>query len=262
MCPLIDTHVHLDSFEDPASIAVAARRAEVGDLIVPGVSAENWQKLLTLADNIPGVWAAPGLHPQEAVAWTDDLEAQFRKALRHQRVVALGEVGLDGQAKPDMATQEELFRRMIALALEHKLPLLLHVRKATERVLQMLEEEKADQVGGVWHAFSGSAETARRLFELGFAIGIGGVVTFPEAKRLPEVVRQAPEEWLILETDAPDLSPHPHRGEQNRPSYLPLIAGEVAQLRNWTFDETAEVTSRNARRIFRLSRENQAGTIR
>ena len=253
MTSMIDTHIHLDFFEDPKSIAAEARQANVENLIVPGVSAENWQKLLTLAETIPGVWAAPGLHPQQAVPWSDDLERQFSKILRHPRVVAIGEIGLDKQAKPAMELQEEVFRRMIGLAVAHKRPLLLHVRQATGRVLQILAEEKAARVGGVWHAFSGSTETACRLFDLGFAIGIGGIVTFPEAKRLPEVVPQAPNDLLVLETDAPDLSPHPHRGTQNRPAYLPLIARKVAQLRDWTLEETVAVTSRNASRIFGLS---------
>lgn len=253
MPSLVDTHIHLDFFADPPAIAAAARLVEVEDLIVPGVSAQNWQKLLNLAETVPGAWAAPGLHPQEARPWTEDLQAQFDKVLHHPRVIALGEIGLDKQVQTDMDVQEEAFRRMLGLAVTHELPVLLHVRQATGRVLQILKEEKADRVGGVWHAFSGSTETAGRLFDLGFAIGVGGIVTFPEAQRLPDVVRQAPHDLLVLETDAPDLTPHPHRGERNCPAYLPLVARRVAQLKDWTLEETAEVTSRNARRIFGLS---------
>ena len=252
MTALIDTHVHLDFFEDPAAIAAEAAESDVRELIVPGVAAGDWQQLLAVADSIPGVWAAPGLHPRQATPWTADMDTAFRKALDHPRVVAIGEVGLDKQAAAGLAVQEDLLRRMIGMARDHELPLLLHVRRATGRVLRLLQQEKADQVGGIWHAFSGSIETAQRLFDLNFAIGVGGIVTFPEAKRLPEVVGQAPAERLVLETDAPDMAPHPHRKKQNQPAYLPLIARKVAQLRNWSLEETAEVTSGNARKIFRL----------
>lgn len=252
MTALIDTHIHLDFFEDPAAIVAEANKSNVGELIVPGVAAADWQRLLAVADSIPGVWAAPGLHPQEAMPWTGDLETTFRQALDHPRVVAIGEVGLDKQAAADLDVQENLLRRMIGMARDHELPLLLHVRCATGRVLRLLHQEKADRVGGIWHAFSGSIETAQQLFDLNFAIGVGGIVTFPEARRLPEVVGQAPAERLVLETDAPDMAPHPHRKKQNRPAYLPLIARKVAQLRNWSLEETAEMTSGNARKILRL----------
>lgn len=253
MVTFIDTHVHLDFFDDPAAECAAAVDAGIEELVVPGVAPGDWPRLFSIAEDIRGVWAAPGIHPQEAVPWTESLETEFRAVLRHARTAAIGEVGLDKQATPTMAVQEEMFRHMIALAREHGLPLLLHVRRATGRVLDLLADEKADQVGGIWHAFSGSPETAERLFDLGFAIGVGGIVTFPEAKQLPEVVRRAPADRLVLETDAPDLTPHPHRGRRNRPAHLPLIAERVARLRDWDLAETAAITSRNARRILKLS---------
>jgi TatD DNase family protein len=119
-------------------------------------------------------------------------------------------------------------------------------------LLEVLRSERAAQVGGIAHAFSGSLETARHFIDLGFALGIGGVATFPAARRLHEVVRSVPAEWLVLETDAPDLPPHPHRGEANRPEWLALVAARVAALRGWTADETARITSANARRVLQL----------
>jgi len=148
-----------------------------------------------------------------------------------------------------------VLRQMIGLARETGKPLLLHSRRATGRLLNLLRRERADEVGGIAHAFSGSLETARQLIELGFALGIGGVVTFPDARRLAEVVCHVPAEWLVLETDAPDLPPHPHRGAENRPEWLTLIAARVALLRGWTADETARITTANARRILRLPAE-------
>jgi TatD DNase family protein len=141
---------------------------------------------------------------------------------------------------------------MIRLARSADKPLLLHERGMTGRLLELLREEQADCVGGICHAFNGSLETARELISLGFALGIGGVVTFAEAHRLPEVIRQVPPEWLVLETDAPDMPPHPHRGTKNRPEYLTLVASRVAELKGWTMAETARITTGNARRILQL----------
>jgi TatD DNase family protein len=130
--------------------------------------------------------------------------------------------------------QEQAFRAQLRLAIAAGRPVLIHCRQAAGRLLQILREEGAERVGGIFHAFSGSLETARQGIRLGFAIGVGGTLTYPNARRLPEVVREVPAEWLVLETDAPDLAPHPHRGEVNRPAWLPLIARQVAELRRWS----------------------------
>jgi TatD DNase family protein len=141
---------------------------------------------------------------------------------------------------------------MIGIARDTGRPLLLHCRGTTGRLLGVLRSEGAAAVGGIAHAFSGSLETARQLIGLGFALGIGGVVTFPEARRLAEVVRTVPAEWLVLESDAPDLPPHPYRGHPNRPEWLALVAARVAELRGWTVAETARITTANARRVLHL----------
>jgi len=253
MTGLVDTHVHLDYFSSPAEAALQAGKNGVKHLIIPGVSSESWPAILTAAETIPGVWAAPGVHPQTAGPWTPQLEKQLRDAARHPKVVAIGEVGLDTQVTASADDQENNLRQMIGLACEFHLPLLLHVRRATGRTLTILREEGAQQVGGIFHAFSGSLQTAHQLIDLGFALGVGGIVTFPEARRLPEVVKQVPADCLVLETDAPDMTPHPHRGTRNHPALLPLIARQVARLRNWSFEETAEITTRNAMRILTLT---------
>lgn len=252
MTGLVDTHVHLDYFDSPSETALQAYENGVKYLIIPGVLSESWPAILTAAETIPGVWAAPGIHPQAAGPWTPQLDRQLREAVRHPRVVAIGEVGLDSQVAASTDDQEKVLRQMIRLACEAHLPLLLHVRRATGRTLTILREERAQRVGGIFHAFSGSLETARQLIDLGFALGIGGIVTYPEARHLPEVVKQVPGNCLVLESDAPDMAPHPHRRERNHPAFLPLIARQVARLRNWSFEETAETTTHNALRILSL----------
>jgi TatD DNase family protein len=257
---LVDTHIHLDYLTDLPQALAAARGNGIGAWVVPGVEPGRWPQLMAAVAATPGAWAAPGVHPAAAAGWRPELGETLRQWVCDQRTVAIGEVGLDGHCAAPLAAQEELFRQMIRLARATDRPLLLHCRRATGRLLELLRSERADQVGGVAHAFSGSLETARQLIGLGFALGIGGVVTYPEARRLAAVVRAVPAEWLVLESDAPDLPPHPHRGEINRPEWLALVAARVAALRGWSAAETAHITTANARRVLRLAprQENPA----
>jgi TatD DNase family protein len=249
----IDTHIHLDCLDAPLALLDEARDAGVGAWVVPGTSCERWAQLMATTGMHAEVYAAPGVHPQAADRCTAaDLE-ELRRLLQHPRVVALGEVGLDRQVGCPWPAQEELFVQMIRLAREADKPLLIHTRRSTERVLEILRQEGADQVGGIFHAFSGSLETAREIIALNFAIGVGGVVTFATARRLPEVVRKVPPTALVLETDAPDLAPEPYRGQPNRPAYLALVAERVAALRGWSKQETARITTVNACRILKLT---------
>jgi TatD DNase family protein len=252
---LIDTHIHLDYLCERPQALAAARGSGIGGWVVPGVEPARWPQLLAAVAATPGAWAAPGVHPQAAAKWQPELAGELRQLAADPRTAAIGEVGLDRQTGPALAIQEEVFRQMIGIARATGRPLLLHCRSATGRLLDVLRSERAAEVGGIAHAFSGSLETARQFIDLGFALGIGGVVTFPEARRLHEVVRSVPAEWLVLETDAPDLPPHPHRGEANRPEWLILVAARVAVLRGWSVGETARITTANARRVLHLAAE-------
>jgi TatD DNase family protein len=203
---------------------------------------------------VSGAWAAPGLHPLAAGEWCPESERELQRLLVEPKVVAIGEIGLDALLpSPSLAVQEQAFRAQLRLAIAAGRPVLIHCRQATERLLEILREEGAEQVGGIFHAFSGSVETALQGIRLGFAIGVGGTVTYPNARRLPEVVQMVPAEWLVLETDAPDLAPHPHRGEVNHPAWLPLVAQRVGELRGWSEAETARITTENAKRILKIS---------
>ena len=250
---LVDTHIHLDYLAELPQALAAARRDGIGAWVVPGVEPDRWPQLMAAVAATPGAWAAPGVHPAAAGAWRRELAGTLRQLAAGEHTVAIGEVGLDHRAGPAPEIQEEVFRDMIRLARTTGRPLLLHCRGATGRLLAILQRERAAEVGGIAHAFSGSLETAGQLIDLGFALGIGGVVTFPEARRLAEVVRRVPDEWLVLESDAPDLPPHPHRGDANRPEWLTLIAARVAALRGWSLAETALITTANARRVLRLT---------
>ena len=256
---LIDTHIHLDYLENMPEAVAMARACGIGGWVVPGVEPARWPQLLATVVATPGAWAAPGVHPQAAGNWQPELAGELHQLAADPLTVAIGEVGLDRKAGPALAIQEEVFRQMIRIARATGKPLLLHCRGATGHLFDVLRSERAAEVGGIAHAFSGSLETARQFIALGFALGIGGVATFPEARRLHEVVRSVPAEWLVLETDAPDLPPHPHRGGANRPEWLTLVAIRVAALRGWTMAETALITAANTRRVLRLPLPEEDG---
>ncbi len=253
MIKAFDTHLHLDAFDDLNRDLDDARFAGIDGWVVPGVSPDGWAKIMALAEGHPGVYAAPGIHPMSADRYQPEDSAELRRLLAHPRAVAVGEVGLDRQAGVPWLVQEEVFVEMIRLARDTDKPLLIHARKSIDRILEILQREGAAQIGGIFHAFSGSVETAHRIIDAGFVLGIGGVVTWPGVRRLPEVVRALPAAAMVLETDAPYMTPEPHRGESNRPAYLALVAEKVAELRSWSIEDTVRVTTENARRVLKLA---------
>ncbi len=225
----------------------------IRDFLIPGVERCGWPALFDTARSVPGALVAPGLHPLAADQWDGEVETELDRFLDDPKTVAVGEIGLDGLLDfPPPGLQEEALRGQLRLAVSRGRPVVIHCRKAMGRLLAILKEEGAQQVGGIAHAFSGSPETALELVRLGFAIGFGGTLTYPGAKRASEVLAKLPEDWVVLETDAPDMAPWPHRGKPNRPAYLALVAERVAALRGWTLEETARITSANARRVLRL----------
>ncbi len=253
---LFDTHVHLDAL-DQASLQgklAEARKSGVELFLVPGVRREGWPDLLELARSHRGVWAAPGLHPLAARQWGEATAAALSDLLEEREVAAVGEIGLDLLLPdPPPAVQEEALRGQLRLAVSAGKPVLVHCRKAIGRLLTLLRKEGADRAGGILHAFSGSPESALEATRLGFAIGFGGTLTWPGSRRAPEVLAALPPEWIVLETDAPDLAPHPHRGEDNRPAWLSLVADKVGEIRGWDRETTARITTANAKRVLGLT---------
>jgi len=251
-----DTHVHLDRLPaglDPATEITLAQRHGIHLFLLPGVKPQHWQRLVEMASDIPGCLAAPGVHPLTAESWNKDTANRLLSLLDNPQVVAIGEIGLDGYlAQPGAKIQEQAFRDQLRLARKIGLPVLLHCRKATGRLLEILRQEQAADYGGIWHAFSGSLETAQAAIKLNFAIAFGGPLTWPGARRGPEVLQNLPAEWIVLESDAPDMTPHPHRDKTNRPVYLSLVAERMAALRGWSLEETARITTANACRVLRL----------
>ena len=249
-----DSHCHLDHpllSSDLPGVIAAAKAAGVTGFLVPGVAPAGWAGIASLARRHPEVAAAYGVHPMHAGLLTPELLTELQRL--SLVAAAIGEIGLDyALAAPSRAIQQSSFRLQLRLAVRAGLPVLLHCRQAFRDLLTILVEEGVGRVGGGMHAFSGSPETARDCVRLGLHISLAGSVTYKNAVRPLAVAAWTPLERLLLETDAPDLAPEPHRGGVNLPQYLPETATRVAQLRGITRKELARATTANARRLFRL----------
>lgn len=251
---LTDTHCHLD---DPAlrpriaEVMAAARQAGVGRIIVPGVAPGGWNAIASLAREYEGIFPAFGIHPQAVVHASDNTLA--RLASLAATAVAVGEIGLDHLLPhASRPVQERVFREQLRIAVAAGVPVIIHCRRAFEPLLRILREEGVARVGGVMHAFSGSVEIARECIGLGLLISVAGTVTYANAVKPLAVARKIPLEHLLLETDAPDMTPEPFRGTPNEPAFLTLTARRLAELKGVAPDQVARITSANATRLFRL----------
>lgn len=259
MIELFDTHIHLDRLPQDELAAELGRARSLGILsfLIPGIAPSSWDALTALAGQHAGLFLAPGLHPQAADSWSAEVAERLTLLLCHPAVVAIGEIGLDSKIPVPMAQQESVFRAQLRIAVAAGLPLILHCRGPLTRSLQIFQEEGGPGVGGILHAFPGSLELARMALRLNLTLGFGGGMTWPEARRGPETLRSLPTTAYVLESDAPDQSPEPHRHERNRPQWLDLIATRCAELRNCSRAEVAAQTTANARRVLRLDERRQ-----
>lgn len=253
---LIDTHVHLNAEqydEDINEVIERAQAAGVDRMMVVGFDEKTIKRTMTLIDEYDFVYGVIGWHPVDAIDFTDDYYAWIKELAQHPKIVAIGEMGLDYHwDKSPKEIQKEVFKRQIALAKELKLPIVIHNREATQDVVDILKSENAAEVGGVMHSFSSSPEMCDEVLKLNFIISLGGPVTFKNAKQPKEVAVHVPLDKLIVETDAPYLTPHPYRGKRNEPAYVRLVAEQIAELRGITYEELAAATTANAERLFNL----------
>ncbi|MFB9218107.1 TatD family hydrolase [Kurthia sibirica] len=251
----MDTHVHLNAEqynEDLQEVITRALEADVKKMIVVGFDRPTIEKAMELIAQYDFLYAAIGWHPVDAVDCTDEDLRWIEELANHPKVVAIGETGLDYHwDKSPKEIQQEVFRKQIALAKRVKLPIVIHNRDATDDCVRILMEEHAEEVGGVMHSFSSSVEIAEVCIEkLNFIISLGGPVTFKNAKMPKKVATEIPLKYIMLETDAPYLTPHPFRGKRNEPSHIPLIAAEIARLKDITVEEVAKQTTENAYTLF------------
>jgi TatD DNase family protein len=257
---IIDTHCHIDvaAFDtDRDQVLQRARQNGVQALLVPGVLAADWPRLLDCCHAHPNLYPALGLHP----VFTDqhrDLDlVLLQQLLDRYPVRAIGEIGLDYYIPdPDKERQLRLFEQQLRIAQTYRLPVLLHVRKAHNEVLALLRA--IPLVGGIAHAFNGSLELARAYIELGFLLGFGGMLTYERSHKLRTLAKALPREALVLETDAPDMTVATHQGERNSPEYLPDCLLALAEAREEHPAQVAQQTTHNAEQLLAFALEREA----
>jgi TatD DNase family protein len=258
---LIDTHTHLflENFDqDIDAVIQRAREKDVHLMLLPHIDSDTTQRMLHLSFRYPGVCLPMmGLHPGSVKEnYKDELD-WVQKNLKNQKFVALGEIGMDLYwDKTNQKDQEIVFRKHLEWAAEYNLPLVIHSRNAVDELLSILSEYPAKTFKGVFHSFTGNLEKAHRLIELGFYIGIGGIITFHNSG-LDKLAISIKPENLVIETDSPYLSPVPYRGKRNESCYLPYIVKKLAELYHTTFDAIAGITTANAINLFDLKNINE-----
>ena len=253
---IFDTHAHYDdeAFDaDREELLAAMPDAGVGLIVDPGCDLESSRKAISIAERFPHVYAAVGWHPENCAPFVPEDIETLRTLARHEKVVAIGEIGLDyyWAENPPRGFQQDVFRRQLALAVELDLPVIVHDREAHADSLAIVREFPA--VRGVFHCFSGSVEMARELWKLGWYVGFDGPLTYKNARKTVEVAAEAPPERILIETDSPYLSPVPKRGERNDSRKLSYVAEKLAEIRGVTLQEIIDLTAENGRRLFGIS---------
>ncbi len=255
---IIDTHIHLDNFkyiDDLEDVIENAKSRGVERFIIPGADPKDLDRAIELSERYEEIFFAVGVHPYHIEDWREDIF----KYLSHKKCIAVGEAGLDFYRLPEdeveklevVEKQKEIFRKQIEIAKEHKKPIIVHIRDASLESKKILLENGADEVGGVLHCFNAD-RTLLQLAEHNFYFGIGGVVTFKNAKKLVNILPDIPKDKIVLETDGPYLTPHPHRGKRNEPAYTTLVAEKVGEILEIPVSEVATISTNNSKKVFKL----------
>ncbi len=257
---LVDSHCHLDDaqFEaDREQVVNRARAAGVEYMLAIGTGEgpPDLEAAIRLAETYPFIFATAGVHPNDAPKANPQTLLQLQKLLRHPRLKALGEIGLDQHWGIPLEQQMPLFIEQLALAAEARLPVIIHTRDAWRATLDVLRKHWAPTgLPCIMHCFTGDPEQARECLDLGFYLAFGGIVTFPKAEAVREAARLTPSDRLLLETDSPYLAPVPYRGKRNEPAYILETARVLAKIRNVPLEQLASETKTNFERIFKISR--------
>lgn len=261
---IVDTHAHLDMKEFSRDLPQVIERAEgagVGRIITVGIDLKSSEAAISLSERFKAVWAAVGIHPNEADKWDSESLKQLAEMSRHSKVIAIGETGLDFYRRhtpPDL--QLKVFREHLLLARDTGLPVIIHARQADKKVLETLGKT-GHGLNGVAHCFSGDLGEAREYLNLGMRISLGGPVTYPNASRLRGIFESLPVEGFMVETDCPYLPPQGHRGKRNEPSLIVDVAAKMAEIKGLSFADISRVTAVNACDLFGLDLEKEKGVI-
>lgn len=253
---IFDTHAHYDDKafdEDREEMLASLPENGIGNVVNVCASINSLRRIIPLTEKYPYVWGAAGVHPDYAEEMTEETLEEIRKVLQHEKILAVGEIGLDYYWHKELENhkrQQEMFRAQMDIAREEKIPFMIHSRDAAEDTLTIVKEYmQKGMYGGIMHCYSYGLEHAREYVKMGLFLGIGGVVTFTNGRKLKEVVHEIPLDNLVLETDCPYLAPVPYRGKRNCSLYLPYVVQAIAELKGVPADEVIRVTEENARRL-------------
>lgn len=255
---IFDSHAHYDDEafeEDRDSLLMGMQEAGVGAIVNVGASLRGVRDTAALTEKYPFVYGAVGIHPDHVEQLNDDVMEELRSLCAREKIVAVGEIGLDYYwDKNPREMQKEWFIRQLALAKEVRLPVNIHSREAAQDTFDIMKAEHAGSTGGVIHCYSGSKEMARDYLNLGYYLGVGGVVTFKNARVLKEVVAYAPLDRILVETDCPYLAPTPFRGKRNASPLLSYVLDQIAELKGVSREEAEQATWDNACRMYQMMR--------
>lgn len=253
---IFDTHAHYDDEafnEDREDILLSMKENGVGTIVNVGSSLESTRNTLTLIKKYPFVYGAAGVHPNEVGELDENSFTWLKKAALEDKILAIGEIGLEYHyEEPERSIQKVWFERQLDLAKEIKKPVIIHSRDAAEDTYKIMVNKNAGEIGGVIHCYSYSPQMALDYVKMGFYIGIGGVVTFKNGRKMKEVVDAVPMDRIVLETDSPYLAPEPFRGKRNNSTLIHYIANEIAGIKNISKEEVIENTKENAKKMFNL----------
>lgn len=252
---IFDTHAHYDDEqfnEDRDKLLNSMKEQGVGTIVNVSAAYDSCEKVVALAEKYPFMYAAVGIHPDEVGSLNEDTFAKMKELFGREKVVAVGEIGLDYYWDNEpREMQKKWFIRQLELARELDLPVLIHSREAAEDTMKIMKEYASD-LRGVIHCYSYSKEMAKEYVKMGYYIGVGGVVTFKNAKKLKEVVEEIPLTSIVLETDCPYMAPEPNRGKRNNSAYIRYVAEKIAELKEITYEEVVRQTEQNAKDLYQL----------
>lgn len=252
--PIFETHCHLDYLKERSTAETIALCGEKGinKLITISVSPDNLDKVIEIAKTNEDVFCTQGIHPHEAKQWSDNVEKKILENSQYEKVVAIGEIGLDFHYNNSPKEQQiEVFKRQLEIATEKGLPVVIHSRDADAETIAVLEEMAPKMPKkGVIHSFTSGPELAKKAIELGFHLGFNGIITFKNAEAVRDIVNLTPLDRILLETDSPFLTPMPYRGQENGPQFLPFIAEKIAEIKQVSIDEVLQRTYTNSIELF------------
>jgi TatD DNase family protein len=253
---IFETHAHYEEAafdEDRRELLESFPRHNIEYVVNISSGIKTVEQSISIAENYEYIYSSAGIHPEDSSLMNEERLSWLKEKANHPKVVAVGEIGLDYYWDTlGRNTQKTWFVRQIEMAKEINKPLVIHSRDAANDTLNILKDSNASEVGGVLHCFGYGVEQARQYLNMGFYLGIGGVVTFKNGRKLKEVVAFSPLEQLVLETDCPYLSPVPYRGKRNSSLYLPYIAQEIANIKSIDYDTVIRVTNENAKRLYKM----------